>query len=128
LQPRSTAGEWDIYVVSSDGGKPKRFTHEGADESWPKWSRDGEWIYYFSNRSKERQIWEMRVSGGPEVQITREGGLWLNDSVDGKQLYFVNGKGIWTLPVAGGSEVNIARSDTFVPAKEGLYYIEGAKD
>jgi Tol biopolymer transport system component/DNA-binding winged helix-turn-helix (wHTH) protein len=124
----NAAGEWDIYIVSSEGGKPNRFTYEGADESWPTWSRDGNWIYYFSNRSKEAKIWKMRVSGGPEVQVTTEGGLWSNDSVDGKHLYYVNGKGLWKLAIAGGSEVNIAHSYTFAPAKEGLYYVEGMKD
>jgi len=37
----------------------------------------------------------------------------------------VNEKGLWELPVSSGNEVNIARSSTFVPAKEGLYYVDG---
>ena len=124
----NAAGEWDIYTVNSDGGKPRRLTYAGADESWPIWSRDGHWMYYFSNRSKKRQIWKIRVSGGPEVQVTTQGGLWSNDSVDGKHLYYVNETGLWKMPISGGSEVNIARSSSFVPAEEGLFFVDAQKD
>jgi Tol biopolymer transport system component/DNA-binding winged helix-turn-helix (wHTH) protein len=79
---------WDIYIVSSAGGKPRRLTGEGADENWPVWSRDGQWIYYWSNRAGQGQVWRMQATGGgPETQITRNGALWSNISRDGKDLY-----------------------------------------
>jgi hypothetical protein len=120
----NAAGEWDIYIVSSEGGKPRRLTYDGADESWPTWSPDGEWIYYFSTRSKQAQIWKMRVSGGPEVQVTKHGGYWSNFSVDGKDLYYVRDEGLWKVPASGGNEVKIANSNSFVPRKDGLYYAD----
>lgn len=120
----NAAGEWDIYIISADGGKPRRLTHGGADESWPTWSRDGEWIYYFSNRSKQGQIWKMRATGGPEVQITRHGAYWSSSSVDGKDLYYMGDDGLWKVPVSGGNEVKVADANYFVPAKDGLYYVD----
>lgn len=50
--------------------------------------------------------------------------LWSNFSVDGSELYYVNQKGICKIPVSGGSEVIIAHSWSFVPAINGIYFIE----
>ncbi len=121
----NAAGNWDIYVVSSGGGKPRRLTNDGADESWPSWSRDGKWIYYFSNRGKHAQIWKMRATGGPEIQVTQNGGLWSNESLDSKDLFYLNEQGVWKIPVAGGDAVKIEASYTFTPAKNGIYYVPG---
>ena len=121
----NAAGNWDIYVVSSGGGKPRRLTNDGADHSWPSWSQNGKWIYYFSTRGKQAQIWKMPATGGPEVQVTRNGGFWSNESRDGKDLYYVNEQGLWKIPVAGGDEVEVERSYSFAPAKNGIYYMEG---
>jgi Tol biopolymer transport system component/DNA-binding winged helix-turn-helix (wHTH) protein len=118
----NAAGNWDIYIVSSAGGKPRPLTKDGADESWPSWSRDGEWIYYFSNRGKQAQIRKVRATGGPEIQVTRKGGLWSDESIDGKDLYYVNEQGLWKMPVAGGDGVEIDQSYQFAAAKNGVYY------
>jgi dipeptidyl aminopeptidase/acylaminoacyl peptidase len=127
----NAAGNWDIYVVSSGGGKPRRLTGDGADESWPTWSRDGKWIYYFSNRAKQGQIWKMRASGGDEIQVTKNAGLWTwaNESPDGKNLYFVKfGHGLRKIPVAGGDESEIDQCFGFVVAKNGIYYVKDNPD
>ena len=121
----NAAGNWDIYVVISGGGKPRRLTNDGADHSWPSWSQNGKWIYYFSTRGKQAQIWKMPATGGPEVQVTRNGGFWSIESRDGKDLYYVNEQGLWKIPVAGGDEVEVERSYSFAPAKNGIYYMEG---
>jgi Tol biopolymer transport system component len=48
----STAdGNVDIYVIRSGGGKPVRLTTDSADDRIPSWSRDGNWIYFDSDRS-----------------------------------------------------------------------------
>jgi hypothetical protein len=118
---------WDIYIVSSAGGKPRRLTGDGADESWPVWSRDGQWVYYWSNRAGQGQVWRMRATGGPETQITRNGALWSNISPDGKDLYYLSGQGLWRVSATGEHEIKVADSDTFVPGKNGVYYVDVAE-
>jgi hypothetical protein len=44
------------------------------------------------------------------------------DSVEVKDLYYVNEKGLWKLPLSGGAEANVERGNIFVPAKDGIYY------
>ena len=44
-------GNVDVYVVSTQGGSPRRLTTHTADDASAKWSRDGKWIYFASNRT-----------------------------------------------------------------------------
>jgi len=122
----NAAGNWDVYIVGVAGGKPKRLTSDGADHSWPSWSRDGKWIYYFSNRGKQAHIWKMRATGGPEIQVTKDDGLRSNESPDGKDLYYTNEQGLWKIPVAGGKPVEIGPSYMFAFGKNGIYYAPGS--
>ena len=34
----------DIYVVSVNGGVPRRMMTDPAEDKWPYWSHDGKWI------------------------------------------------------------------------------------
>lgn len=89
---------------------------------------DGKWIYYFSNRGKQAQIWKMQVTGGPETQVTNNGGLWSNESANGKDLYHVNENGLWKIPVSGGDEVKVEESYSFTSARNGIYYAPGSQE
>lgn len=100
-------GNADIYVVSAEGGQPRRLTSEPAEDVTPSWSRDGKWIYFGSTRSGVMQIWKVPVEGGQAAQVTKEGGFEGFESMDGKQLYYAKGRsvpGIWQTPVTGGAE------------------------
>src|SRR5713226_3739280 len=54
----------------------------------PRWSGDGQWIYYGSNRTGANQVWKIPSRGGTPVQITRNGGYASSESSDGKWLYY----------------------------------------
>ena len=56
--------------------------------------------------------------------MSRDFALWSKDSVDGKDLYYVNDRGLWKIAVSGGKAINVAQSDTFVPAVDGIYYVD----
>ncbi|QKK01200.1 MAG: peptidase S41 [Pseudomonadota bacterium] len=61
-------GNTDVYVISVDGGQPKRLTwHPGADIP-VGWSADGEAVAFASRRETDHgrsaQIWHVPVAGG----------------------------------------------------------------
>ncbi|MBA3441458.1 MAG: PD40 domain-containing protein [Pyrinomonadaceae bacterium] len=97
----------DIFVISVEGGKPRRLTTEASEDIVPSWSRDGRWIYFGSNRSESLQIHKIPIEGGEAVQVTKGGGFEGFESMDGKFLYYAKGRdipGIWRVPVEGGEE------------------------
>ncbi|HEY9433048.1 MAG TPA: winged helix-turn-helix domain-containing protein [Blastocatellia bacterium] len=100
-------GNADVYVISAEGGHPRRLTSDPAEDITPSWSRDGKWIYFGSTRSGGMQIWKVPAEGGQATQVTEQGGFEGFESMDGKQLYYAKGRsvpGIWQKPVAGGAE------------------------
>lgn len=102
-----TAGNPDIYVISSEGGPPRRLTTDPVEDVAPSWSRDGRWVYFGSTRGGSMQIWKAPAAGGQAVQVTREGGFEGFESPDGKSLYYAKGRsipGIWQVPIEGGEE------------------------
>jgi YD repeat-containing protein len=100
-------GNADIYLISAEGGQPRRLTSDPAEDVAPSWSRDGKWIYFGSTRGGNMQIWKVPAQGGQATQVTKQGGFEGFESVDGKWLYYAKGRlvpGIWQTPTAGGEE------------------------
>jgi Tol biopolymer transport system component/serine/threonine protein kinase len=101
----------EIYVVEVPGGRPQEVpTFPGADNGAPNWSRDGQWIYFYSDHEgRPFQLWKVPLQGGPPVRVTKNGGVYGTESDDGRFLYFskFTESGIWKMPVAGGEEVRV---------------------
>ena len=128
-------GNADIYVVSAEGGQPRRLTTDPAEDIVPSWSRDGRWIYFTSNRNADGgsgrlQIWKMPADGGEAVQMTRQGGFEPMESPDGQWLYFTQDRGsssIRRMPT-GGAEAPLFDfhqknySRVWTVAGEGVYF------
>jgi Tol biopolymer transport system component/predicted Ser/Thr protein kinase len=124
------SGNWNIYVVDSEGGVPDRLTDEPSDEVRGTFSRDGRWIYFTSNRSGRWQIWKMRVDGGEAAQVTRGGGVYAEESWDGRYVYYSKSGSdgtVWRVPVDGGEEVEFVRGPTssynWTLSETGIYYM-----
>jgi Tol biopolymer transport system component len=107
----SKGGNWDIYVISVEGGQPRRLTTGAANHVQPSLSKDGRWIYYGAG---DEQIWKAPAQGGAPVQVTKGGGgNPIFESADGSFVYYdrsviVNGDpGIWRMPAAGGEETHV---------------------
>jgi Tol biopolymer transport system component/DNA-binding winged helix-turn-helix (wHTH) protein len=101
----------EIYLLEMGGGMPRLLpTLPGADNGGPSWSRDGKWIYFYSDRGGTPfQLWKVPLKGGPPVQLTRNGGVFAAESADGRFLYYskYEAPGIWKVPLSGGEETRI---------------------
>jgi Tol biopolymer transport system component len=95
-------GEYDIWVIGANGGKPQRMTTDPSNEGNPSWSRDGRWIYFDSSRTGEQQVWKIPANGGEAIQVTRDGGFGPLESPDGNFLYYAKGlvsTSLWRVPL-----------------------------
>jgi eukaryotic-like serine/threonine-protein kinase len=120
----------DVYVVSVNGGAPRRMTTDPAEDKWPYWSHDGKWIYFASTRTGREEIWKMPSSGGEAVQITRNSGDRPEESPDGRSLYYMKGwpaaVSVWRATVDGSQEAKVLDSvdsgGEWTVGKEGIYF------
>jgi serine/threonine protein kinase/Tol biopolymer transport system component len=83
----SAEGHWDVWTIGVDGAGLRQVTQHPGNENLPGWSRDGRWIYFGSDRTGRSEIWRVPARGGPEEQVTRDGGSMPFESPDGRTLY-----------------------------------------
>jgi Tol biopolymer transport system component len=81
---------YDIYVVEVPGGQPRLVsTFPDADNGAPDWSRDGQWIYFYSaHEPGPFRLWQVPFKGGSPVQVTRSSGVYAIESEDRRFLYY----------------------------------------
>ena len=86
-------GQFDLYVVASGGGAPKRLTSLEGDERWPSWARDGRLVFSHRPPGGRWQIYATPAdgSGTPTKMTPDEASEWhARVSPDGRFLAFVS--------------------------------------
>lgn len=124
-------GQFELYLVSASGGRPRRLTTLPSFEHDPTFSRDGKWIYFCSDRSGSYQIWKMPAAGGDAVQLTRNGGWAALEAADGASIYYTqwteitNGT-LWQVSTSGGEAVKVLEGIVWwaFAVTRGVYYAE----
>jgi Tol biopolymer transport system component/DNA-binding winged helix-turn-helix (wHTH) protein len=128
----------EVFVVEVPGGRPRLLpTLPGSDNGGPNWSRDGKWIYFCSDKGGgPLQLWKVPLQGGPPVQVTRNGGVFAAESVDGRFIYYSKFEvpGLWKMPMEGGAETMILDepdgSDWFnwEMTAQGIYFLDSSTE
>src|SRR4029453_944710 len=107
-----------------------------GEEIAASWSRDGQWIYFGSNRSGSMQIWKMPAAGGEAQLVTKGGGSAAYESRDGQFLFYTKARnvaGIWRVPVEGGEETLVLDThkagywSAWTVVEQGIYFLTAEK-
>jgi tricorn protease len=93
----------DIWVVNEDGSNPQRITVNTAREINPRFSPDGRWIAFSSNRYGNNDVLIIPSAGGTPKRLTYHTG---NDevvswTVDSKFVVFRSSRGDGVFPGTG---------------------------
>ncbi|MBI2502369.1 MAG: S9 family peptidase [Candidatus Latescibacteria bacterium] len=61
----------DIYLVPVQGGESFRLTNSPKRDDSPRWSPDGRWIAFLSDRGEKDQVYLIRPFGGEAEKLTQ---------------------------------------------------------
>jgi len=71
----------DLYVIPIDGGQARSITSGMSWDMQPRYSPDGEWIAFTSDRGGGDNVWIARRDGSDPTQVTDEDFRLLNSPV-----------------------------------------------
>jgi TolB protein len=92
----SVEGGSQIFLINSDGSGPRRrISHTSSIDTEPRFSPDGKWLYFTSDRGGSPQIYRMPATGGEAQRVTFEGSYNVTPrpSPDGRVLAYVTRNG-----------------------------------
>jgi Tol biopolymer transport system component/DNA-binding winged helix-turn-helix (wHTH) protein len=122
----SIKGTEGIYILNVDNKEIRPFRERYA---FPRWSRDGKWIFAFSEDGAD--VWRIPVDGGEPIPVPGVSSYMAHDSPDGKRLYYVRpfAAGLRSHALSGGEESVVLPEVTqqlighFRVFEDGIYFI-----
>lgn len=103
-------GNWEIFAIPDEGGKPKNLTNHPANDITGAWSPDGSRIAFASDRDGNYEIYVMDADGRNPTRLTfdiQESDKSPSWSPDGKQIAFAKGRFIYVMSADGKNERNL---------------------
>src|ERR1700755_2981332 len=104
----------DIWVADEDGRNVQRLTVNRARDVYPRFSPDGKWIAFSSDRNGNLDVYIIPSTGGTVKQLTFHSSddSVLNWTPDGRSILFSANRGenflplLYTVSVEGGMPVS----------------------
>ena len=100
----------DLWIANVDGSRPVRLTAHVSRNTFPRFSPDGKWVAFTSNRMGNDDVWVIPAAGGEARQLTflSTGDTVLYWTPDGKRIIFTSnrsgrtfGSPLYTVAVEG---------------------------
>ena len=117
ITPDNPEGDFEIFVENSDGNDVRQLTFNKAvdptkaEDSWPRWSPNGQWIAFYSNANDESdyEIYLIRPDGTDLTRVTYHAGLdqYPEWSPNGKQLAIRRDLDIYLIDVDGSNPIQL---------------------
>ncbi len=101
--------EMEIWIERD--GAYRRVSEGGAKELWPLWSRDGQRVFFVSDRGGAENLWVQELAGKakprPVSRFTDGRFLWPALAGDGRAVVFQRNLEIWKLDLASGKAAEV---------------------
>src|SRR5262249_19103043 len=92
-------GSYDVFVVATHGGKPRRLTFDSAADVVNGWSPDGKSVPFTSPRGTgcppAQELYTVPVEGGRQQRVSANEGREGVFSPTGDRIAYVRGPGTW---------------------------------
>ena len=141
FDPAGVGGR-ELFIISVDGGEPRRLTYRPQDDSWPAWSPDGQWIAYVrqvfhygedfhvtyeiwairTDRSEVHQLSSGQRDGSPEWAPDGSHVAFHGQSATGTGVYAVDPDGTDLIRLAGTDGVSGPSLPAYSPSGERLVF------
>ena len=130
----SRDGGSQLYTIdATNGGEPRRLTQSSGIDTEPRYSADGKYIYFVSDRGGAPQIYRMSSSGGNPERVTFTGSYNISPSIspDGRWLAYISRIGgafklqvmeLSTSTVTSITDTSADESPSFAPNSRLLVY------
>lgn len=109
----------DLWLVSTEGGAPRRLTFDSTEAGGPVWTPDGRFIIFYSSRAGSQTLWRISAEGGTPEPVTTGAAQDRDPDIsrDGRQLVYSNFRVTFALmlhqPGSGGQR-ELLQSRLFV--------------
>jgi dipeptidyl aminopeptidase/acylaminoacyl peptidase len=89
--PRGDRSDRHIWVLDLKTREARRFTNSAKSEWAPRWSPDGRWLAFLSDRDGKARLWLMRGDAGEAERLAQEeaAGDGVEWSPDGKAIAYL---------------------------------------
>ncbi len=103
-------GNYEIYLMDSNGGSLNRLTNNVATDSQPQWSKVSDRIVFVTDRDGNTEIYGMNSDGSGETRLTNNsvGDVYPTISPNGSQIAWLQttsyGASVWLMNADGSGQ------------------------